>query len=85
MDVEGMLAIVMIFGGGTLVAISFSQIGRAIADRIRGEKLGSEQDPILYEQVERMRVEISELQERVEFTERLLANSRDRDALPGAH
>jgi len=32
---EGILAILLIFGGGTAVAISFSPIGRAIAERLR--------------------------------------------------
>jgi hypothetical protein len=84
MDIEGILALVLIFGGGTLIAVSFSPVGRAIADRIRGERARSEPDPAVYEELERMRTELSELQERVDFTERLLAHSRDREALPGA-
>lgn len=84
MDYEGILAILLIFGGGTVIAVSFSPVGRAIADRIRGERAVPDPEPALYEEVERMRGELSELHERVEFTERLLANSRDREALPGA-
>jgi hypothetical protein len=37
MDIEGVLAIVFLFGGGTFAALSFSPIGRAVADRIRGK------------------------------------------------
>jgi hypothetical protein len=84
MDIEGILALVLIFGGGTLIAVSFSPVGRAIADRIRGGRSGSEPDPTVYEELERMRAELSELHERVDFTERLLAHARDREALPGA-
>ena len=32
---EDILAIILIFGGGTIVALGFSPIGRAIADNIR--------------------------------------------------
>jgi hypothetical protein len=83
MDFEGILAILLIFGGGTVIAVSFSPIGRAIAERIRGASPESGPDPAVYEELERMRGEMVELQERVEFTERLLAKSRDTEQLPG--
>mgnify|MGYP001287818656 FL=1 len=82
MDVEGILAILLIFGGGTLIAVSFSPIGRAIASRIRGRE-ESASDPGVLEELDRMRGELAELHERVDFTERLLARGRDREALPG--
>src|SRR5881398_2478521 len=37
MDIEGVLAIILIFGGGACIAIAFSPNGRAVADRIRGK------------------------------------------------
>jgi len=74
---EDILAIVLIFGGGTLIAISFSPIGRAIAERIRGGGGRAEPDPQVYEELDRMRQEMSELHERVDFTVRLLAAKRD--------
>jgi hypothetical protein len=83
MDIESILALVLIFGGGTVIAVSFSPIGRAIAERIRG-RAEPQMDPAIYEELERMRGELSELQERVEFTERLLAKGRGRESLPGA-
>ena len=84
MDVEGILAILLIFGGGTVIAVSFSPIGRAIAERIRGRaEVAPEPDPAVYEELERMRGELAELQERVDFTERLLAKGRERESLPG--
>lgn len=79
---EDILALLLIFGGGTLVAISFSPVGKAIAERIRGRPLESGPDPAVYEELERMRGEMSELQERVDFTERLLARSREQAQLP---
>ena len=35
MDMEGVLAITFIFGGGTLFLLSLSPVGRALAERIR--------------------------------------------------
>jgi hypothetical protein len=72
---EGVLFIVIVFGGGMLFALSKTEIGRALADRIRGE--GATQDQALLEEVDRLRHDVVELQERVEFTERLLAAKRD--------
>ena len=80
---EDILALLLIFGGGTLIAISFSPVGRAIADRIRGGA-PPETDPAVFEELERVRGELSELHERVDFTERLLAQRREEGHLPGA-
>lgn len=79
---EDILAIVLIFGGGTLIAISFSPVGKAIADVIRGRSGAAVPDPAVYDELERMRGELAELQERVDFTERLLAKTREPDQLP---
>lgn len=80
---EDILALILIFGGGTSIAISFSPVGRAIADRIRGHP-APEGDPAVYEELERIRGELAEVQERLDFTERLLAQKREADQLPGA-
>ena len=72
---EGALFIVIVFGGGMLFALSKTEIGRAVADRIRGES-GSN-DQALLEEVDRLRHDVVELQERVEFTERMLAAKRE--------
>ena len=82
---EHNLVLLLIFGGGTLVAISFSPIGRAIAERIRGGGGGGDPvpDPVLYEEMERLRAELSEMGERMDFTERLLAKQREVERLPG--
>lgn len=82
---EDILAIILIFGGSTLVAISFSPIGKAIAERLRGRPLTADADPALLADMDEMREQLSELQERVDFTERMLAKERDARALePGA-
>ncbi len=90
---EEILAIVLIFGGGTLFALSMSPLGRAVADRIRGApKPGSltEEDldqlrdaqMAIVDDMEAMRQEMSEINERVDFAERMLAQKRDVGALP---
>ena len=80
---EDILALLLIFGGGTLVAISFSPVGRAFAERIRGGHSSSEPDPAVLEELDRIRTELVELQERVDFTERLLAKTREQERIGG--
>jgi hypothetical protein len=91
MDIEGILAIILIFGGGTAVALGFSPVGRAFADRIRG-KHGTpdvdelraeltEQRETLGEELQQVRGEVAELAERLDFAERLLAQSRESQRL----
>ena len=82
---EDILAMVFLFLG----AISFSPVGRAIADRIRHgvQPLpGHDSDPAVWEELDRMRGDMTELQERVDFAERLLAKGNEsaaRDAQLG--
>lgn len=74
---EDILAIVLIFGGGAFVAISFSPLGRAMADRIRGRGGEPIHDPQVYEELDQVKQELAELQERVDFAERLIAQGRE--------
>ncbi len=74
---EGVLFIVIVFGGGMLFALSKTEIGRALADRIRGGSDAAEPHPALLEEMDRLRHDVVELQERVEFTERILAARRE--------
>jgi hypothetical protein len=80
--VEDIIAIIFIFGGLTTVGISFSPLGRAIADRIRFGKTAPELevDHALYDEVDRIRLEMEEVRERLDFNERLLASARDGSA-----
>ncbi len=86
MNIEGILAILLIFGGGTVVCLGFSPIGRALADRIRGKhalpqaedlraEMGEQHEAIV-ENLQQVRRELAELAERLDFAERLLAQSR---------
>lgn len=86
MNIEGILAIIFLFGGGTLVGLGFSPVGRAIADRIRGkhalpqvEDLRAEiteHQEAVAEELQHARREMAELAERLDFAERLLAQGR---------
>lgn len=86
---EDILAITFIFGGGSLFLLAISPVGRAVADRIRGvggskdalERLRQSQAALL-EEVDAIRRELIEVQERLDFAERLLAQQRDVGRLP---
>ena len=81
MDMEGILAITFIFGGGTLFLLAISPVGRALADRLRGHGAEPAQDPELLAEVDALRQEVAELHERVDFTERVLLNNHERKEL----
>jgi hypothetical protein len=76
MDMEGVLAVIFIFGGGTLFLLSVSPVGKALAERIRGQARAA-QDPELLADVDALRHEVAELHERVDFAERLLAQRQE--------
>lgn len=77
-DPEGILAITFIFGGGTLFLLALSPVGKALADRIRhGRSHGTvEADPGVLAELEQLRSDVTDLQERVDFAERLLAEKK---------
>ena len=75
---EGVLAVTFIFGGGTAFLLSISPIGRAVAERIRAHGAVPMHDPELLAEVDALRHDLSELQERVDFAERLLARTQER-------
>lgn len=90
---EEILAIVFIFGGGSLFLLAVSPVGRAIADRIRTGRAAGDQDSVrrlqesqqaMLEDVEALRQELGEVQERLDFAERLLAQHREAGRLPAA-
>ncbi len=73
------------------VFISRSEIGKAIAHRIRSGPGGGGEDldvlrgevADLRHELDGMRHELAEAQERIDFTERLLAQGRSSEQLPG--
>lgn len=79
MDIEGVLAITFIFGGGTLFLLAISPVGKALADRIRHgtQPLGAGgTEPEVLTELEQLRQDVGELQERVDFAERLLSQKQ---------
>jgi hypothetical protein len=90
-DIEGVLAIALIFGGGTLFLLAISPVGKAVADRIRRqggaalpEDVRGELDAVRSDvlgELQQLRTEVSELSERMDFAERLLAKQRDGERL----
>jgi len=89
MDMEGVLAIIFIFGGGSMFLLAISPVGRAFADRIRGgttvpddtvRRLEAAHQDVL-EELESVRREVVEIHERLDFTERVLAQKRN-EGLP---
>ena len=83
MDIEGVLAIIFLFGGGTLFLLSISPIGRAFAGKGQQAEVGAarsellEHKEALEQELEAVRRELAELAERVDFAERLLAKGRE--------
>ena len=85
-EVLGLMFGICVFGGGTFWLLSVSPIGRALADRIRGggqgvsdehlAKIGESQVALL-EELDALRHEMAEVQERVDFAERLLTRRDD--------
>ncbi|MGB7212521.1 MAG: hypothetical protein WBC97_07830 [Gemmatimonadales bacterium] len=77
---DDIVAMILLFGGGTAIAISFSPIGAAIAARIRGNAAVVDTDPQVLAELDDLRGQLSELHERMDFSERLLGQVRPRDA-----
>jgi hypothetical protein len=83
LDPTGILAVFLIFGGGTMFLMSISPIGRAYAERIRAKTHEmAPPDPQVLAELDELRSQVSELHERVDFTERLLAERREASQLP---
>ena len=90
-NVVGLVAVVLLFGGGTVFLISMSPIGKALAAKILGRKTMAPDDEAVEEikelrrEVEELRqagVHVTELGERVDFLERLVAQQREAQRLP---
>lgn len=81
---EGILAIIFIFGGGTMFLLATSPIGKAIAERIRQSGPAPAPDPEVLAELDGLRHDVAELAERLDFAERLLATKREGiEQLPG--
>jgi hypothetical protein len=92
-DVVGLVAVILLFGGGTLALLSISPIGKALAAKMLGRTTIAADDETAEElkelrrEVEELRhagEHVAELGERVDFLERLVAQQREAQRLPPA-
>jgi len=92
-DIIGLVAVIGLFGGGTLFLLAISPVGKALAARITGKKgVVADDETETTEEVKELRREVeemrhmteqmSELGERVDFLERLVASQREAERLP---
>lgn len=77
---EDIVAILMFGGGGAMFLLAISPVGRAIADRIR-RAAPADIEAEVYAELDGLRAEVSDLQERVDFAERLLADQREQNQI----
>ena len=67
------------------VAIFRGPLGKALGDRLSGRQLGGDslaEAEALHADMDELRFRLSEVEERLDFTERLLARQGGQDALP---
>jgi F0F1-type ATP synthase membrane subunit b/b' len=76
---EAIAVVAIVFG---IVKVLTGPIARAIGDRLRGTR-PAVQEPVLAAEVDALRTRLAEVEERLDFAERLLASARQADQLPG--
>lgn len=74
---EGVLAVILIFGGGTAFLLAYSPVGKAFADRLRGHAAPAGTDPAVLDELDALRHDLADVQERLDFAERLLSKGRE--------
>ena len=82
MELQGQDVIVAVALTIGLVKIFRGPLGAAIAERVRGGAPAAG-DPALAAEVDQLRGRLAEVEERLDFAERLLAQAREADQLPG--
>jgi hypothetical protein len=79
------MAFVVLMTALGVFGVAFSPIGRALADRLRGRQqdaaLDSGEVEALRDELTVVRQQVAELAERQDFTERLLAQAREKGLL----
>lgn len=91
-EIIGLVAVILLFGGGTLFLLSISPVGKAFAAKMLGKTNVALDDEDTSEEVKELRREVEELRhatdqipelgERVDFLERLVAKQREAERLP---
>jgi hypothetical protein len=86
-SLEGIAAVVLLLGAGLILAALIWPLARAFARRIEGGgpslEMQGELDGLRerVRQLEEMQARMAELEERVDFTERVVAKTREPDRL----
>ncbi len=70
--------VVLMFG---LIKLGRGPVGGALAERLRGRTV--EHDPGLLGEIDQLKTRLAEVEERLDFAERLLARRESTDQLPG--
>lgn len=80
---EGTIAIIMIFGIPMVAMLSLGPIGKAIGERLRGGESRQDHEELeaMREQLQSMQEQLSELAERQDFSERVIAQVREKGAI----
>jgi hypothetical protein len=76
---ESFALIAIVIGAAKIL----SPFAGALADRLRGAGSDREPDPRLADDVEHLRARLAEVEERLDFAERLLARGGHTDQIPG--
>jgi len=84
--ITGLITTGLLFWG--IVKLAQSQVGSALARRIQGHSGGADAEfaaelNYLRDQLDGLRHELTETQERLDFAERMLAKGRTPERLPG--
>jgi hypothetical protein len=80
-DIGPGLAIPLIVLMVGLIKLSRGPVGAALSERVRGRT--AEHDPALLGEVDQLKTRLAEVEERLDFAERLLARRESTDQLPG--
>jgi hypothetical protein len=83
MDIGGGLVVAIVVICIGLMKIFRGPVGEAVADRLRGESGRGRTDPAMVAEMESLKQRLAEVEERLDFAERLLSQGAHGDQLPG--
>lgn len=83
MDIGGGLVVAIVVICIGLIKIFRGPVGEALADRLRGESGGGGPDATMVAEMESLKQRLADVEERLDFAERLLSQGAHGDQLPG--
>jgi len=85
MDIGGGLVVAIVVICIGLIKIFRGPVGEAVADRLRGESGGGggRTDPAMVAEMDSLKQRLADVEERLDFAERLLSQGAHGDQLPG--